>query len=1043
MVLSYFEAIASKRKRVRQAPKRRPRFARPRLEGLEDRVVPSLTADLAQGILSLHADDNPNRVQVLPSNQGVQVLESDQLVGTYPADQVQLIAFQYGAGQDSFDNETAIPDKQLRLSNSGPLTPAQLSQTGHLDALLVGNTLTLAGPSGAGFQITGDWAAATTTGNAGTSHTFTASGLVTLSSALGDLPMLVSSTDPLTITTAPGTQPANFGAVASIHWDSGSPLDTTDPNSALSTLSRLFGLQVTSDSPQFGVALGSDLHGLGAPLNNALPYLYFTTPNSQAQFGAVPAAVGPANLLTVAFDPEDPFLYARTNEFAVGVSLKGYIPFTPNLSLPGLDTDPLYGHLYGKGPVALGDVPATVSGEAVLNLDAQHDGVLLGAVVGDIASYVVTGQLNLSDLAQTAPGDLRVGLNGHADIHYTQGGFNLDLPVDASAEYTPGRLLVHGTSTGNLFGGTPLSFLGTNGTLDLTADVNTQGLGIVTTSGTSTVAGFTGSGLTVVLNDQGVSATADLQLQYPSWSAHVGVTGSVLPGGQYSLGGTAQAQFAGFGSGNVHFVLTNSGLSVGGDVSVPIGAQTATVHFSSDGYVHADGQFNLTGHAQATFAGFTLPDATFVLSNSGLTAQGTVTGPVATGSVVIPFTGYIHTDGQFNVSGDAQGTFSSFTIPNAHYVLNNSGLTVSGDVNVHLGPVTVPVHFTSVGYVLPNGQFNLDGHAQATFAGFVSADADFVLNNSGLTANGNVGFQLGPVGYSVPFTGWVHTDGQYQLTATVAQLNFAGFGGTGVFLTLNNAGLTATASFQLGSVVTASLTGTIYTNGQFSLTYTNHVAFAGFGADTTFTLTTGGVAVSAGVTVPYVGNVRMGGSLFTNGQYQLNFSGGLGINGFGGNGWLRLDNTGITAHLDVGLSVLGLQAHLDGYVRSNGQFQLTAHAGLNLGPISGSLDFTLNNSGFMAHAAAGIDLRTTVHGPFGASLTVGFRVGVDVSFAIDTNGTFYASGNFTATAYLGLSLSVGIGFSLDNHTFTIHTHDIGFTVWFISFHPFDDIVVHY
>jgi hypothetical protein len=187
----------------------------------------------------------------------------------------------------------------------------------------------------------------------------------------------------------------------------------------------------------------------------------------------------------------------------------------------------------------------------------------------------------------------------------------------------------------------------------------------------------------------------------------------------------------------------------------------------------------------------------------------------------------------------------------------------------------------------------------------------------------------------------------------------------------------------------------------------------------------------------------MGGYLLSGGQFQVTYSGSLGINGFGGSGSLRLDNTGVTAHLDTSFAVLGLNAHLDGYIHSNGQFQLTASAGLHLGPISGSLGFTLNNSGFRGQANASLDLRTTVHGPFGAHLDVGFLVGVNVGFAINTNGTYQASGSFTATAYLGLSLSVGIGFSLDNHTFTIHTHDIGFTVWFISFHPFDDTVVHY
>jgi len=864
-----------------------------------------------------------------------------------------------------------------------------------------------------------------------------------LNTALGDILFDSPANEPLSITTVPDTQPANFGAVDAILWNGGSTLDTTDPKSPLSSFQAAFGLHLHSGSTEFSVALGSNLGSLGAPLNSALPYIYFTTATAQAQFGDITSQIGESNRLTVAFDPEDPFLYARADEFVVGSSMKGYIPYTPNLSLAGVDTNPIYGHLYGRGPIALGDVPVVADAEAVINLDAQHDGQLLGALQGNVASYVLTGRMTLSELGQSSPGDLRAGLNGHADISYTVGGYDLNLPVDFSADYAPGRLALHGAATGSLFAGTPLSFLGTTSAMDVVAHINAPDLDIVVTVDSSTVGGFNSSHVVVELSNQGINAAASLHLQYPNWSADVNVTGAVQFDGQYCFEGQAQGQFAEFASAKAHFVLTNNGLAVDGDVGVPIASQTLTVHFTSDGYVHSDGQFRLDGNAQATFAGYVVGNATFVLTNAGLTAQGTVNARIGSGSVAIVFGGYIHTDGQYNLTGNAQAQFSNFDMPNAHFVLANGGLTVDGDIDVHLGPVTVPVHFAAVGYLQLNGQFNLDGHAQASFAGFIAANADFVLNNSGLTANGTVGFQLGSVGYSFPFSGWVHPDGQFQVTAQVAQLSFAGFVGAGVNLLLDNSGLRATASFQLGSVVNASLTGMINPNGQYSLTGGYSVSFVGFGANANFNLTTSGVSVAAGVSVPYAGTAQMNGSIYTDGQFQLNFSGVLGINGFGGSGWLRLDNNGVTAHLDVGFSVLGLQAHMDGYIRTNGQFQLTAAANLSLGPIGGNLSFTLNNSGFQAQVHAGIDLRARVDGPFGSHLDVGFRVAVDVSFAINTSGAFQASGSFTATAYLGLSLTVGIGFSLDNHTFNNHTHDIGFTVWFISFHPFSDIVVHY
>jgi hypothetical protein len=47
-----------------------------------------------------------------------------------------------------------------------------------------------------------------------------------------------------------------------------------------------------------------------------------------------------------------------------------------------------------------------------------------------------------------------------------------------------------------------------------------------------------------------------------------------------------------------------------------------------------------------------------------------------------------------------------------------------------------------------------------------------------------------------------------------------------------------------------------------------------------------------------------------------------------------------------------------------------------------------------------------------------------------------------------VSTSVSIGFSIDNHTFIIHTHAIGFSIDFgifgkVSFNPFSDVSLGY
>jgi hypothetical protein len=572
------------------------------VETLENRVLLSVTAGLnPNGVLSIVADANPNQVTVTRDDTTQDVVVSDygNSVGSFAGNQVQLITFRNGASPNTFANTTGIPDKQLRLADSSPLTPAELSQQGSFDALLLDNSLSLTGPSGAGFEIVGSWTDTTIQVGDNYTHTFTASGAMALRTALGDIPFLSPDSDPLTVTTTPAPLLPDFGQVDTISWDSSSTpsLVTTGSDSTLHRFGDQFGLSLSAPSTQWGVMLGSDLTNLGAPLNNAIPYIYFTStdPSYSAQFGAFTASPSDANPLTVAFDPEDPFIYAHVNEFAVGVSLKGYIPYTPNLSLPGLDTNPIYGQLYGRGPFTLGDISAAVTGEAVINLDAQHDGQLLNTLQGDIASYLVSGSLSLSDFAQAAAGDLRVGINGHADISYTQGGFNITLPVDVSAAYVPGELVAHGTATGDIFAGTPLSFLGTNTTVDVVADISTQSFDLVARVDTATVDGFNSAHLMVELNNQGINAAASMELQYPSWSAEVGVAGTVQPDGQFRFVGQAQGQFAGFLSADALFTLTNNGLAVVGDVDVHLGTVTVPVQFTGVGYILPDGLFRLQG----------------------------------------------------------------------------------------------------------------------------------------------------------------------------------------------------------------------------------------------------------------------------------------------------------------------------------------------------------------------------------------------------------------------------------------------------------------
>jgi len=160
--------------------------------------------------------------------------------------------------------------------------------------------------------------------------------------------------------------------------------------------------------------------------------------------------------------------------------------------------------------------------------------------------------------------------------------------------------------------------------------------------------------------------------------------------------------------------------------------------------------------------------------------------------------------------------------------------------------------------------------------------------------------------------------------------------------------------------------------------------------------------------------------------------------GFFANGTIVLANTGLSVSATLETSVMGFQMTVSGAVNSNGSFSFKQSFGINSGPVHSNLTLTLANTGFSSDFNFGVDVTTNAPG-----FTVGFRGSIDVGFSINTDGTFRANGNLTMTAYLGISASASIGFSIDNHNFIIHTGDIGFSVGPFSYHPFSDVSITY
>src|SRR5262249_37080717 len=160
------------------------------------------------------------------------------------------------------------------------------------------------GPSGAGFTIVGNWTQTLTPGtlDGTTTKTFTASGDLTLKTAGGDIAFTAPTSSPLVFTTTADSF-TNFGLVSSISWDNGPGLDLTGIGNALSALGNQFGISLVTPKITYGLRLGRDLHFLNAPLNDAVPYIFFTTTSYSLNIGGSNVVDG--HPLTVVFDPSD------------------------------------------------------------------------------------------------------------------------------------------------------------------------------------------------------------------------------------------------------------------------------------------------------------------------------------------------------------------------------------------------------------------------------------------------------------------------------------------------------------------------------------------------------------------------------------------------------------------------------------------------------------------------------------------------------------------------------------------------------------------
>jgi hypothetical protein len=338
---------------------------------------------------------------------------------------------------------------------SGTPTPDQLAATGALTATLDKGAVSIAGPSGIGFQLKGNWTDFPLGNGA---HIFFATGDVKLHTASGLDNIPVSTGMPVMVTTkASSVQGVPGGEFASISW-AGIPLNSAD--GPFSQLGSKYGLSV-SGGTSWGIKLGKDLDSLDVPLNPGVPYLYYSsTTGAGISFGSANLNTSGSKSSSVAVDPADPSMMLKYGDYGFGVSLKGEIPYTPTHLPDGIKDPKIYGNVYATGSVPLGDLPGTLTGGVVIDLDANDDGTFCG----------LTSQTLDTVLRGGAPtGDIKFGVNGEIDFSLDKYSINLSAPVgEASAFYTPesGRLAFRGKSV-NPFAGTVLEQFSQSSTFDL------------------------------------------------------------------------------------------------------------------------------------------------------------------------------------------------------------------------------------------------------------------------------------------------------------------------------------------------------------------------------------------------------------------------------------------------------------------------------------------------------------------------------------------------------------------------------------------------
>ena len=266
-----------------------------------------------------------------------------------------------------------------------------LAQKGSMYAFLKNGQLDIVGPTGYGFGLKGNWTQTVTTASNGRfASTYTATSGVTLETSAGSVTLNVAAGTAFTVTTKANTFGANVGEISGMAFKASV---STGALLAPFTTGSVFGFDLSKLDQTVtisgnlggiaGIGLGSSakVTATGAPVNNAIPYMYFTLN---------PLGNAMTNVVSVVCDPADPALFVESGVKGlqigplevngIGMSRHGLIPYTP-INAPSQYSGNIGGNLTLQGSfdtTSITLVPSKVVGDVTFNLDPNHTGQLFG-----------------------------------------------------------------------------------------------------------------------------------------------------------------------------------------------------------------------------------------------------------------------------------------------------------------------------------------------------------------------------------------------------------------------------------------------------------------------------------------------------------------------------------------------------------------------------------------------------------------------------------------------------------------------------------------